>query len=227
MVHGRPLGRRGVRRASRGRTAARPLTHPGRAARSSGSSGAAPHRPRLVVDARQRAQRASRAPRPRSSAACCPREPISTEPLKDTIRRASERLARHPNPWIVACDYADGHRVAVRAPGSPPAELADAVAGVLCDSGLLPPGQDRRPPLRRRRPVVDLEPRHPARVASTSSSASTRPRRSTRRTRGIRRSASPASSVARRAAGSAAKRRCCAQRVRRSCSSSRPTRTSP
>ena len=42
-----------------------------------------------------------------------PRGFISTEPLKDTIRRVvPSGWADHPNLWIVACDYATGRRVA-------------------------------------------------------------------------------------------------------------------
>ena len=37
---------------------------------------------------------------------------ISTEPLKETVRRAvPEGWAGHPHLWIVACDYASGERV--------------------------------------------------------------------------------------------------------------------
>jgi NTE family protein len=58
-----------------------------------------------------------------------PRGPISTKPLRDQIRRvAPDGWAPHPGLWIVACDYATGRRVAFGRPGSPPAELADAVA---------------------------------------------------------------------------------------------------
>ena len=58
-----------------------------------------------------------------------PRGLISTEPLKDTIRRAcSEDWAPHPNYWAMAVDYATGRRVAFGRTGSPPAKLPDAVA---------------------------------------------------------------------------------------------------
>lgn len=58
-----------------------------------------------------------------------PRGFISTEPLKATVRRTTpEGWAEHPNLWIVACDYATGRRVPFGRAGSPPAELADAVA---------------------------------------------------------------------------------------------------
>jgi NTE family protein len=58
-----------------------------------------------------------------------PRGLISTEPLKDTIRRAcSDDWAPHPNYWAVAVDYTTGRRVAFGRSGSPPALLPDAVA---------------------------------------------------------------------------------------------------
>src|SRR5215208_352157 len=42
-----------------------------------------------------------------------PRGVISTEPLKDTIRRVvDEGWSDHPAHWVMACGYAKGHRVA-------------------------------------------------------------------------------------------------------------------
>jgi NTE family protein len=58
-----------------------------------------------------------------------PLGPISTEPLKDTVRRAcAEPWAPHPNYWAVAVDYQTGGRVAFGSDGAPPAQLPDAVA---------------------------------------------------------------------------------------------------
>ena len=58
-----------------------------------------------------------------------PRGVISTEPLRDTIRRAvPSGWAGHPNLWVIACDYASGERVAFGHDDAPPAELGDAVA---------------------------------------------------------------------------------------------------
>ena len=58
-----------------------------------------------------------------------PRGVISTEPLKDIVRRVTPSgWSDHPNLWAVACDYATGKRVAFGRAGSPKAELADAVA---------------------------------------------------------------------------------------------------
>jgi NTE family protein len=58
-----------------------------------------------------------------------PRGLLSTEPLKDTIRRAcAESWAPHPNYWSMAVDYRTGRRVAFGRADAPPAELPDAVA---------------------------------------------------------------------------------------------------
>jgi NTE family protein len=54
---------------------------------------------------------------------------LSTEPLKDTVRRVChDPWAPHPNYWAVAVDYDDGHRVAFGRDGAPSATLPDAVA---------------------------------------------------------------------------------------------------
>ncbi len=58
-----------------------------------------------------------------------PRGIISTEPLKDTVRRAcADDWAPHPNYWAMAVDYATGRRVALGRAGAPAAKLPDAVA---------------------------------------------------------------------------------------------------
>jgi NTE family protein len=58
-----------------------------------------------------------------------PRGIISTEPLKDTVRRAcADDWAPHPNYWTMVVDYATGRRVPLGRMGSPPAKLPDAVA---------------------------------------------------------------------------------------------------
>jgi NTE family protein len=58
-----------------------------------------------------------------------PRGVISTEPLKEIVRRVvPSGWAPHPNFWAVAADYATLERVAFGSPGAPEAELADAVA---------------------------------------------------------------------------------------------------
>ncbi len=54
---------------------------------------------------------------------------VSTEPLKDTVRRAcNEPWAPHPNFWAIAVDYGSGRRVAFGRRGAPRADLPDAVA---------------------------------------------------------------------------------------------------
>jgi NTE family protein len=69
-----------------------------------------------------------------------PRGVISTEPLKDTIRRAvPTSWSDHPNLWIVACDYATGRRVPFGRDDAPRAELADAVAASCAIPGFYHP----------------------------------------------------------------------------------------
>jgi NTE family protein len=58
-----------------------------------------------------------------------PHGPISTEPLKDTVRRVcGEPWAPHPNYWAMSVDYQTGRRVAFGRAGAPRAKLPDAVA---------------------------------------------------------------------------------------------------
>ncbi len=58
-----------------------------------------------------------------------PRGVISTEPLKDVIRRVvPDGWVDHPNLWLVAADYSTLERVVFGRQGSPTADLADAVA---------------------------------------------------------------------------------------------------
>jgi NTE family protein len=65
-----------------------------------------------------------------------PDGPISTQPLKDTIRRAcSDSWAPHPGFWSMALDYGTGRRVAFGRADAPPAELPDAVAASCCIPG--------------------------------------------------------------------------------------------
>ncbi len=71
-----------------------------------------------------------------------PRGLVSTEPLKDTVRRAcSDAWAPHPNYWAMAVDYTTGRRVAFGRSGSPPAELPDAVAASCAIPGFYRPVQ--------------------------------------------------------------------------------------
>jgi len=58
-----------------------------------------------------------------------PHGPLSTEPLKQTVRRVCEEpWAPHPNYWAMAVDYRTGRPVAFGRTGAPRAELPDAVA---------------------------------------------------------------------------------------------------
>jgi NTE family protein len=83
-------------------------------------------------------------PPPRSPAAAVagwlPRGLISTEPLKDVVRRAVDRgWGPHPNLWILACDYRSGRRVVFGRKDAPPAELSDAVAASCAIPGFYRP----------------------------------------------------------------------------------------
>ncbi len=73
-----------------------------------------------------------------------PRGLISTEPLKETIRRVlgpahPDGWAPHPNLWIMACDYVSGARTAFGREGAPHASLADAVAASCAIPGFYRP----------------------------------------------------------------------------------------
>ena len=69
-----------------------------------------------------------------------PQGVISTEPLKDTIRRlVPSGWNQHPNFWAVACDYANGRRVAFGRGDAPKADLADAVAASCAIPGFYKP----------------------------------------------------------------------------------------
>jgi NTE family protein len=65
---------------------------------------------------------------------------LSTESLKDTIRRAVPRgWVEHPNFWAVACDYGSGKRIAFGRDDAPEAELTDAVAASCAIPGFYRP----------------------------------------------------------------------------------------
>lgn len=69
-----------------------------------------------------------------------PRGLISTEPLKETVRRALPAgELDHPNMWVMACDYRSGRRVAFGRAGAPPAPLPDAVAASCAIPGFYRP----------------------------------------------------------------------------------------
>src|SRR5205823_1584496 len=69
-----------------------------------------------------------------------PRGFISTEPLKDTVRRVvPSGWTDHPSFWAVACDYSSGRRVAFGREDAPEADLADAVAASCAIPGFYKP----------------------------------------------------------------------------------------
>ena len=69
-----------------------------------------------------------------------PRGVISNQPLRETIRRVvPSGWADHPNLWVVACEYDTGRRVVFGREGSPPADLADAVAASCAIPGFYCP----------------------------------------------------------------------------------------
>jgi NTE family protein len=69
-----------------------------------------------------------------------PRGVVSTEPLKETIRRVvPSGWTDHPSFWAVACDYATGRRVAFGRRDAPDADLADAVAASCAIPGFYTP----------------------------------------------------------------------------------------
>jgi NTE family protein len=69
-----------------------------------------------------------------------PRGLIDNQPLREQIRRVvPSGWGPHPGLWIVACDYATGRRVAFGRAGSPPTNLADAVAASCAIPGFYHP----------------------------------------------------------------------------------------
>jgi NTE family protein len=80
---------------------------------------------------------------------------ISSDPLKQTIRRvAGDGWPAHPNLWIMACDYETGRRVAFGRADAPPAslhepEVRQALSELPAGAPMLvrrPPGQLAQPP---------------------------------------------------------------------------------
>lgn len=69
-----------------------------------------------------------------------PRGLVSTEPLKDAVRRAcTQWWAPHPNFWAMSVAYTTGRRVAFGRAGSPPASLPDGVAASCAIPGFYRP----------------------------------------------------------------------------------------
>ena len=168
MVHGRPLGGRELRRPGRTRTAAPPAS----ADRSAGATFrlAAARCPPIGPGSWQLIARTPRPPAPppadrAARPAGCRAGSISTEPLKDTIRRVvPERLGRPPEPLDRRLRLRDRPPRRCSAATTPrDADLADAVAASCAIPGFYRPVEIAGAPLRRRRPLVHVEPRRPAR----------------------------------------------------------------
>ncbi len=69
-----------------------------------------------------------------------PRGLVSTEPLREQVRRVTPSgWSPHPGLRVVACDYRTGRRVAFGLPAAPSAELADAVAASCAIPGFYRP----------------------------------------------------------------------------------------
>jgi len=65
---------------------------------------------------------------------------ISTDPLKEVVRRAIPgRWVEHPNCWMVACDYESGRRTPFGRLDAPRAEIGDAVAASCAIPGFYRP----------------------------------------------------------------------------------------
>jgi NTE family protein len=77
---------------------------------------------------------------PAGIVAWLPQGQISTEPLKAVISRlVPAGWIPSPRLWVVAIDYETGERVVFGRPGSPPANLADAVAASCAIPGFYHP----------------------------------------------------------------------------------------
>jgi NTE family protein len=69
-----------------------------------------------------------------------PRGFVSTEPIKDIIRRVvPSGWTPRPNHWVVACEYATGKRVPFGHADAPESDLADAVAASCAIPGFYYP----------------------------------------------------------------------------------------
>lgn len=65
---------------------------------------------------------------------------VSTETIKDTVRRAApEGWVDHSSFWAIACDYWSGQRIAFGREDAPAAELPDAVAASCSIPGFFRP----------------------------------------------------------------------------------------
>jgi NTE family protein len=85
-----------------------------------------------------------RTPRPemvlRVFSGLVPQGCFSTDPIKAVVRKAAATgWVRHPNCWIVACDYVTGRRVTFGRAGAPKAEIASAAAASCAIPGFYCP----------------------------------------------------------------------------------------
>ena len=77
---------------------------------------------------------------PAGIVAWLPHGVISTEPLKEVVRRmVPSGWSTHPSLWIPAIDYESGKRLVFGRPGAPLADLADAVAASCAIPGFYHP----------------------------------------------------------------------------------------
>jgi NTE family protein len=99
--------------------------------------------PRPVLGSPSLALRSLREPwkyGPAGIIAWLPQGVLSTQPLKDVIRRVvPSGWSTHPHLWIAAIDYQTGERVVFGRPGAPYAELCDAVAASCAVPGFYQP----------------------------------------------------------------------------------------
>lgn len=69
-----------------------------------------------------------------------PRGIVSSEPLRDIVRSSVPgSWTKHPNHWVIACDYSTGRRVCFGRRGAPRAKLEDAVAASCAIPGFYRP----------------------------------------------------------------------------------------
>jgi NTE family protein len=69
-----------------------------------------------------------------------PRGVISSEPLREIVRSTVPGpWTKHPNHWVVACDYSTGRRAVFGRRGAPRAKLEDAVAASCAIPGFYKP----------------------------------------------------------------------------------------
>jgi NTE family protein len=99
--------------------------------------------PRPVLGSPRLALRSLREPwkyGPAGIVAWLPHGVISTEPLKELVRRVVPAgWAPHPHLWVVGIDYETGDRVVFGAPKSPRVDLAEAVAASCAIPGFYYP----------------------------------------------------------------------------------------